>query len=310
MIGKPGIFSILFGILLLVSVNLLSENVYAQENSEKNTDSDNDKIEERQQKLEEKKRKLQEKLNEKLQKLKERHQDKIKELSLDESSSDKIKKLDEKFHEKSEKILQRLKEKSEKLNSGTVKLLEKIDEGSYMGKKITLTDNPAKYKLIFNSVSASSIGNETQTSNLIGSMNFTTFDSSNTNLKLQLEECHVLVGDIPYSCGFGKARTASFGNSDINDSLVIIAFLEDSLANEVHTTLKIFLQSDMSISQIQDDDVEILGPQSKISHLWFLNGTATLTKISPLDEASDGTNEQKNITINLSESISMNDKNE
>jgi len=296
--------------LLLVSVTLFLENVYAQENSGKNTDSTNDKIEEKKQKLEENTNKLQEKLDEKLQKLKEKHRDKIKDLSLDESNSEKIKKLEEKFHENSEKILQRLQEKSEKLNSRTQKLLEKIDEGNYMGKKITLTDNPTKYELIFNSVSASSVGNEIHKSNLIGSMNFTTFDSSNTNLKLQLEECHILVGDIPYGCGFGKARTASFGNSGINDSLVIIAFLEDSLDNDVHTTLKIFLQSDVSISQIQDDDVEILGPQSKISHLWFLNGAATLTKISPLNESSDDTNGGKNITINLKENISMNDKNE
>lgn len=283
-------------------------NVYAQETSEQNNNSNKDKIEERKHRLEEKKKELQDKFNEKLQKLKDKYQDKLKELSSDESNSEKIKKLDERFHESSEKVLQRLEERSEKLNSRTQKLLEKINEGNYMGEKITLSDNPVKYELIFNSVSAYSVEDQIQTSTLIGGMNFTTFDSSKTNLKLELEECQILVGDIPYSCGFGKARTASFGKSGINDSLVIIAFLEDSLDNEVHTTLKIFLQSDISISQIEESEVEILGPQSKVAHLWFLNGTATLSKISPVDKISDEKNEGKNITINLKENISMSDK--
>lgn len=307
MLGKS-VFSILFAVLLLVSVTLILDNAYGQENSGQTQDAKGNDIEEKKQQLEEKTKEIQQKLKERLQKLEEKHQDAIKELSSDESDSEKIRKLEEKFHEKPDKIIQRLEEKSEKLNLRTQKLLEKINEGNYMGEKITLSDNPTEYKLIFNSISASSIGDKQQNSNMIGSMNFTTFDSSNTNLKLKLEECHILVDDIPYSCGFGKARTISFGSTGENNSLVIIAFLEDNLSHEVHTTLKIFLQSDIPISQIEESNVEILGPQSKVSHLWFLNGTATFSKIFPLNENIDDENEGKNITINLKENISMSDK--
>ena len=71
-------------------------------------------------------------------------------------------------------------------------------------------------------------------------MIFTTFDKGKSNLKLELEECQITVDSVPYNCGFGKARASSSGNSGEKDSLVVLAFLEDDVIEEVHSTLKIF----------------------------------------------------------------------
>jgi len=279
------------------------------------------KSQERQQQLEEKRQeiekkreelksdreKYQEKLSErtqkyeeKLQEIKVKYQEKIDEsTSKDEKLSLKSEKLAEDFSEKSDKIKERLEAKSDELDSRTQKILEKIDDGEYMGKKVGSEQTTSKYELVFDSVSASAISNQTKTSTMTGMMTFTTFDISKSNLKLELESCSIVVDDIPYACGFGKARTVSSGDSGTKDSLVIIAFLEDNLAEEVHSTLKIFLDADTSISQIEQSEVSVLGPQSKLSHLWFLDGTATLTKIPNSDETQDNIpNDTANDTAN------------
>ena len=110
-------------------------------------------------------------------------------------------------------------------------------------------------------------------------MTFTTFDKGKSNLKLELQECQITVDDVPYNCGFGKARAASSGDSGKKDSLVILAFLEDDVIEEVHSTLKIFLNADSPIRDIDgSSEVSILGPQSKIAGMWFLDGHGTITK--------------------------------
>jgi hypothetical protein len=111
-------------------------------------------------------------------------------------------------------------------------------------------------------------------------MVFSTYDKSKFNMKLELTECQLFIDQIQYNCVFGKARTVSSGKSDPSDSLIIVAFLEDDLLGEIHTTLKIFLNSNTTISEVVKSPVSIIGPQSKISHMWSLNGTAILTKIS------------------------------
>jgi len=188
------------------------------------------------------------------------------------------------------------------LDSRTQKILEKIDDGDYMGKKIGSSKTTNTYELVFDSISASTISNQSETSTMTGKMTFTTYDSSKSNLKLELESCSISVGDIPYVCGYGKARTASSGDSGVKDSLVIIAFLEDDLAKELHSTLKIFLDADVPINEIEQSEVSILGPQSKLSHLWFLDGTATLTKIAT-DTTDDTTGNE--IAVELSETVGI-----
>ena len=289
------------------------------------------KAQERQQQLEEKRQeiekkreelksdleKYQEKLSErtqkyeeKLQEIKTKYQEKIDQFaSKDEKLSLKSEKLAEDFTVESDKIKDRLEAKSDTLNSRTQKILEKINDGEYMGKKIGSEQTTSKYELTFDSVSASAISNQTKTSTMTGMMTFTTFDSSKSNLKLELESCSIVVDDIPYACGFGKARTVSSGDSGAKDSLVIIAFLEDNLAEEVHSTLKIFVDSDTPINQIEQSEVSILGPQSKLSHLWFLDGTATLTKITSsdntTDDTTDDTTQGNDFSVTLEEELGL-----
>jgi len=144
----------------------------------------------------------------------------------------------------------------------------------------------------------------TQSSTLEGFMNFNTFDKSKSNLKLELQDCHITVDGIPYNCGFGKARTT--GNAGVKDSLVIIAFLEDDVLEEVHSTLKISLNADFPIGDIDgSSQVSILGPQSKISGMWFLDGTGTLTRT--VSTTNDSTNDStgNKTTVELTEDVGI-----
>jgi len=252
------------------------------------------------------------KYEEKLREIKEKYQNKIEsDLSGDvEEFSTATAKLEDKLAKKSEKIREKLSEKLEKLDSRTQKILDKITDGDYLGEKIGSSNTLETYELVFGSVDATAIGDNTKTSSLSGIMSFTTFDKGKSNLKLELQECQITVDGIPYSCGFGKARTTSSGDSGAKDSLVIIAFLEDDVLGEVHSTLKIFLNADTPISEIDDSSqVSILGPQSKISHMWFLDGTGTLTKTVSVsnDSTDDSTDDStgKKISIKLSENISI-----
>ena len=137
-------------------------------------------------------------------------------------------------------------------------------------------------------------------------MIFNIFDKSESNLKLELEECSITVDGMPFNCGFGKARTTSSGDSGLKDSLVVLAFLEDDVLEEVHSTLKISLNADFPISEITDSTrVSILSPQSKISGMWFLDGTATLTKTVPVtDDTTDDTTGNE-ISVELAEDMDL-----
>jgi len=273
------------------------------------------KLEKKKMKLESDRMRLLEKLSEKankyeekLREIKEKYQNKIESnLSGDvEEFSTATAKLEDKLTKKSEKIREKLSEKLEKLDSRTQKILDKITDGDYLGEKIGSSNTLETYELVFGSVDATAIGDNTKTSSLSGIMSFTTFDKGKSNLKLELQECQITVDGIPYSCGFGKARTTSSGDSGAKDSLVIIAFLEDDVLGEVHSTLKIFLNADTPISEIDDSSqVSILGPQSKISHMWFLDGTGTLTKTVSVSNDSTDDSTDNEISIELSDGVGL-----
>ena len=168
-----------------------------------------------------------------------------------------------------------------------------------MGKKITSNDFLETYVLIFDTVNATSIKDKSQTSSLTGKIIFTTFDKSKSDLKLELSECQITIDAVVFDCAFGKARTISSGQSNVKDSLVIMAFLEDDIIEEVHTTLKIFLNADLPINEIENSQVQILQPQSMISNLWIINGTATMSKIistENIPSENDFTNSSQNET--------------
>jgi len=288
-----------------------------KELEQKKTDQQ-EKTEKKQKELEQKKTELQfhrkilevkqmeqsKEYEEKFAEIKDKNQNSTnqKQSNATENLSSKTSKL-EKLFKKSEEIRENLVLNSTKLDSRTQNILEKVNDGSYFGEKITNSEYLETYELVFDSVQTSKISDNPQTSSLSGKMNFVAYDKGNSSLKLELLECHIVVDQTPFNCGFGKARTVSSGQSGLKDSLVIIAFLEDDVLKEIHTTMKIFLHSDTLIKDVETSQVSILGPQSQISHMWFLNGTATLNKIissqeeiqletnltnSPLDENSRG----------------------
>jgi len=284
-----------------------------QEEQKQKAEERKQKLEEKQEKLDSDRKKLEEKLSkkinkyeEKLRKIKEQYQNKIKTNSSGEvekfSRSDE---LEDKLGTKSEEIRKKLLEKQEKLDSRTQKILDKINDGDYLGDKISSSNSFETYKLNFDSVIATGIHDKTKLSTLEGFMIFNTFDKSNSNLKLELQECSIVVDDVPFNCGFGKARTISSGDSGSKDSLVVLAFLEDDILKEVYSTLKISLNTDSPISEITGStQVSILDPQSKISGMWFLDGTGTLTKTVT---TTDDTTENE-ISIELKEDIGLNEK--
>ena len=264
-------------------------------------------LETNRQNLEAKQLKKLKEYEEKLKEIKEQSQKKIEKNITDEQEnfSQKSKSLEEKLIKKSEEIQKKLMTKSDKLDSRTKNILDKINNGTYMGEKTTTFTYDETYELVFDFVNASMINDKSQTSALSGKMNFTTYDKNKSNLKLELDECQITVDEITYNCGFGKARTVSSGEFGAKDSLVIVAFLENDVLEEVHTALKIFLNADIPINKIEQSRVSIIGPQSKISDLWFLNGTATLSKIVSTSEKTITGN---NSTIILEDGISTSDK--
>ena len=78
---------------------------------------------------------------------------------------------------------------------------------------------------------------------------------------------------------------------------------------EVHSTLKISLNADSPISEITDStEVSILNPQSKISGMWFLDGTGTLTKtVTVTDDTTDDTTGNE-ISVELNEDLGFDRK--
>ncbi|QLH03440.1 hypothetical protein C5F47_07715 [Nitrosopumilus cobalaminigenes] len=266
-------------------------------------------------KLEEKLSKKINKYEEKLREIKEKYQYKIESGftgDVDKFSA-KIEKLEDKIGKKSEDVRKKLQEKQEKLDSRTQKILDKISDGNYLGDKIGTSSSLETYELVFDSVTARGIHDKTQSSTLEGFMIFNTFDKGKSNLKLELKECRIVVDDVPFNCGFGKARTTSSGDSGSKDSLVILAFLEDDVLEEVHSTLKISLNADSPIREIDgSSQVSILDPQSKISGMWFLDGTGTLSKtISSIDDTTDDTTDDadgNHFSISLNDGISTGDR--
>lgn len=315
-----GIFGLFYDYAFAQNQSLNDDGSKAEERQkelEKKKDEQKEKAEERQKELEKKKAELAtnrenleakqlkkfQQYEEKLKEIKEKYQNKIKANMSDDEFSLKSKYVEEKIIKKSKEIQQRLAEKSNKLDSRIKNILDKINDGQYMGTKIPAKNYTETFELIFDSVNASQISDQSQMSSMTGKMTFTLYDKSKSALKLELNECNIVVDEINYNCGFGKARTVSSGQSGAKDSLVIMAFLEDGILEELHATMKLFVNADISINNIDQSQVSIIGPQSKISNLWILNGNATLTKITPENTVSGN-----NITTSLEEEMSFGDK--
>lgn len=312
------VFCILVTILIAGTFGLFvvdyafAQNLYVSSNNseahkkQKELKEKKDELDTHRKNLEAKQLKKLKEYKEKLKEIKDQSQYKI-----EKNISDNDKKLSQKSThlketpiKKSEEIQKKLAAKSNKLDLRTKNILDKINNGQYMGEKIS-SSNTEKYELLFDSVDASLIDDKSQTSSLTGKMIFSTYDKGKFDLKLELDECKITIDEITYNCGFGKARTISSNPSNIKNSLVIVAFLEDDILEELHSTLKIFLNADIPINSIEQSQVSILGPQSKLSNMWFLNGTATLSKIvSTSEQTTTGTNS----TVTLEDDISTGNK--
>lgn len=196
--------------------------------------------------------------------------------------------------EGAEKIQERLVTKLEMLNEKTTSILEKIEQGRYLGPKfgdstVIGAGKGHSYLLSFIDVDAVPIAKINNTNKIFdtfyGNVTLETYDKKGDSVKFEITHCDIVVGEIPYGCGFGKARVVSLQENmqQNRTSIVLIAFLEDAVENQIHSTLKLFLQSDYSLETInagKESSVSVLGPQSVVSHQYFLNGTAKLQTIN------------------------------
>ena len=183
--------------------------------------------------------------------------------------------------QKSKEIKQQLLQKIDQLKPNQKGLLKKVESGEYLGPTLGGDSYTGTYTLDFNMdiVTATAISDSTHTETVIGQITMENVVTRSNNLKLEVIGCNLDVGDDDFYCAFGKARAISSEGSEVKDSMVIIGFMQDSNDPEKRGTIKIFLNSDTSLDTVTSGDinVNIVSPQSRIGHQWFIGGDATIT---------------------------------
>lgn len=276
------------------------------------------KLEEKREELEEKREKLKQREIEKAQEIEEKFRKKIEEhqekINLSEESSleDKVpakllerkSMLLERFEEIKQNLLQKIDEKKIRLAN----LLEKAENAKYIDPSLYGGESISKYVIHLDGLTAKKISDKEVSAKVTGEIEISSFNVRNSNIKFITESCLIAIDSENYSCLEGKGRTISSGDGGEKDSLVIVSFLhfEEEEVNQIPQLLKIFVKGSIPIIDIQTDSiqVEVLSPQSKITHKWFIGGDATIEKIA--DDQED--EESKHITIELKENISMSDQ--
>lgn len=165
-------------------------------------------------------------------------------------------------------------------------LFSNVDNGKYLGR--VLNGDPTTTTFVLNVTAVlTPIGNHSNNEIILdvdildeslveGHITMQNIVTRGNDLKLEVKDCQLFVNLDENICAFGKARTS--GLTGDKDFMVIIAFISDDYGN--HGTIKLFLQTDSfeELSDVGDSvDVDILSPQSRIGHEWFVEGTGTMS---------------------------------
>lgn len=199
----------------------------------------------------------------------------------------KLEELRSKFEQKQIEIAQKYADKLQKLSDKydkilekrAAKLLEKVESGEYYEDFIEHDAQIRTFELTFEALGADPIGNSNGITEFSGTIKLKTSSSTDTRgtTKFIVDECSLTNGDVTYSCEYGKARTTSSGTGGDKDSLVIIATLGGDV--DKRTGLKLSVSTNENIRALVTGtyEVTVLGPQSKITHEWFLSGPGSMT---------------------------------
>ena len=200
----------------------------------------------------------------------------------------KLKELRSKFEQKQIELAQKFADKLQKLSDKhdkilekrAAKLLEKVESGEYYEDFIEHDAQIRTFELAFEGLGADPIGNSNGITEFSGSITLKTSSSTDTRgtTKFIVDGCSLTNGDVTYSCEYGKARTTSSGTGGAKDSLVIIATLGGDHVDK-RTGLKLSVSTNENIRALVTGsyEVNVLGPQSKITHEWFLSGPGSMT---------------------------------
>jgi len=212
----------------------------------------------------------------------------------------KLEELRYKFEEKQIELAEKFADKFDELTikhaeiqeKRAAKLLEKVESGEYYEHFIKDEAPKREFVLTFNALDADPIGQSADIQSFSGSITLITSSSTDTRgtTQFKVEECNLTSGEDSFSCKYGKARTISTGTG-VKDSLVIIATFDDAPGKR--TGLKFSVSTDVDIRTLEEADsipFTVHGPQSKITHQWFLSGLGTMS-VGPVTESTEESND-------------------
>lgn len=203
----------------------------------------------------------------------------------------KLEELRSKFEQKQIELIQKLNSKyDEILQKRTEKLLDKVESGEYYENFIKDQAPKREFVLIFDGLNADPIG-QSDITEFSGTITLITSSSTDTRgtTQFKVKSCN-LENELGYSfeCEYGKARTISIGTG-VKDGLVIIATFEGDSGKRTGLKLSISTDADIRTLVEEDDTVTftVHGPQSKITHQWFLSGVGSMDVEAVIESTED-----------------------
>ena len=178
--------------------------------------------------------------------------------------------------QRADELIQRLEQRIADLEQRLQTLLEKVETGEYFGHVPKIDPVLNSYSISIDGI-ASSLFDESVTSNVSGEIFIENLITASTVSKFKVTGGEIFVGDNIYDVVFGKARISSTGPSGEKDSMVLILQTIDSEGNE--NTIRLTLHFDSALEGdfgTEPIELEII-KNSKISGQWSLSASGQLS---------------------------------
>ena len=178
--------------------------------------------------------------------------------------------------ERAERLIAKLEQQIANLEQRLQDLLEKYESGEYFGNTSNADTEINSYSISFEGM-ASSVFDDSVTTDLSGELFLENQVTTNENTKFKILSGEVIVGENVYDVVFGKARLSSSGQSGEENSLVVVMETVDVEDNE--NTIKMTLGFDSPLTESfgePSESFEILD-KSRISGQWNLEGSGELS---------------------------------
>jgi len=178
--------------------------------------------------------------------------------------------------DRANKLIEKLEQRIAQLENRLQTMLNKVESGEYYGT-LTQLDAVAKSHSISFDGTATSIYDESVTTELEGEIFIESLMTGTSTSKFKVTGGEIIVGDNIYDAAFGKVRVSSLGVEGEKDSLVVIIQTFDSEDND--NTIKLTLLFDSAITaDLGTEPISFeIKPNSKISEQWFLSGSGTIS---------------------------------